>query len=270
VLAGGLDLIINVPLDQAEHLRTLQNLQVIFSETMRFMFLHLNTLENTPAPLLRDIRVRTAILQAIDREAMVKSIVGHGARVLHAICFPSQFGCTETNVPRYVYDPAGAKGLLALAGVPNGLEFDLYSFRDRHHAEAIVGYLRAVGIKANLRFMQFAAVREALRAGKVVVAHQAWGSFSINDVSASASVFYKFGADDLNRDDEVRDLLEKGDTLVDPRAREAAYSKALALVQERAYALPLYSLPMYYVASKDLVLTAYPDEIPRFWEMFYR
>jgi peptide/nickel transport system substrate-binding protein len=42
------------------------------------------------------------------------------------------------------------------------------------------------------------------------------------------------------------------------------------LIQERAYALPLYSLPMYYAAAKDLVFTAHADEIPRFWEMSYK
>ena len=69
---------------------------------------------------------------------------------------------------------------------------------------------------------------------------------------------------------EVRDLLERGDSQVDPAVRKEAYRKALALIAERAYSLPLYSLTTYYVANKDLVFTAYPDEIPRFWEMSYK
>ena len=48
------------------------NLQVVSGETMRIVFLQINALENTPAPPLRDIRVRQAIMHAIDREAMVK------------------------------------------------------------------------------------------------------------------------------------------------------------------------------------------------------
>ena len=74
----------------------------------------------------------------------------------------------------------------------------------------------------------------------------------------------------MNRDAEVRDLLERGDSSVDPEMRKDAYAKALALIQERAYALPLYSLPTYYVGAKDLVFTAYPDEMPRFWEMSWK
>jgi peptide/nickel transport system substrate-binding protein len=55
-----------------------------------------------------------------------------------------------------------------------------------------------------------------------------------------------------------------------PVERKEAYAAALTLISERAYALPLYSLPTSYAASAKLVFVAYPDEIPRFWEMSYR
>jgi peptide/nickel transport system substrate-binding protein len=270
VLSGGIDMIINVPPDQAEQMRNIPNLQVVHGDTMRIMFLQLDTSERTAAPQLRDIRVRKAILHAIDRNAMVKSIVGEGASTLHSVCYPSQFGCTSEGVPRYNYDPAKAKQLLAEAGLPNGFDIEIYAYRERQHVEAMIGYLRAVGIRATLRFVQYAAMRDAVRAGKVPLGFQSWGSTSINDVSASTSVFYKGNPDDVNHDAEVRGLLERGDTSVDPNVRKEAYAKALTLIQERAYALPLYSLPMYYVADKDLAFVAHPDEVPRFWEMRYK
>ena len=83
-------------------------------------------------------------------------------------------------------------------------------------------------------------------------------------------MYHKGLADDVNRDAEIRDLLERGDSSVDAAVRKQAYAKALTLIQERAYAVPLYSLPTHYVAAKDLVFTAYPDELPRFWEMTWR
>ena len=134
----------------------------------------------------------------------------------------------------------------------------------------MINYLQAVGIRANLRFMQYAAMRDQVRAHKVPFAHQSWGSSSIADVSANTPVFYKFAPDDLNRDPEVRDALEKGDSTMDPQARKDAYKQALDLIAERAYAVPLYSLPVHYVANRDLVFKAYADEIPRFWEMEWR
>jgi peptide/nickel transport system substrate-binding protein len=102
------------------------------------------------------------------------------------------------------------------------------------------------------------------------MSHQTWGSFSVNDVSAATPVFFKFSLDDVARDPEVRDLLDRGDTSIDPNVRKEAYAKALALIQERAYGLPMYSLPALYAAAKDLVFTAYRDEMPRVWEMHYK
>jgi peptide/nickel transport system substrate-binding protein len=270
MLAGGLDMVMNVAPDQAQQLRAVPHLQVVSGETMRIVFLGFDVTEKTAAPQLRDIRVRKALMHAIDRPAMIKSLVGEGARVIHTVCFPSQFGCTDQGAPRYDYDPAKAKQMLAEAGFPNGFDIELYAYRERNQTEAMIGYLRAIGVKANLRFLQYAAMRDLVRANKAPVAHQTWGSFSINDVSANTPVFFKFTPDDVARDPEVRDLLERGDSSVDAKVRADAYAKALVLIQERAYAIPLYSLPTYYVAAKELTFVAYPDEMPRFWEMTYK
>lgn len=265
-LSGGIDFIMNVPPDQAAQMRAMPNLAVVSGETMRIVFLQMASTEKTPTPVLRDAKVRQAINHAIDRAAIVKNLVGEGARVLNTICFPSQFGCTDEGAPVYAYDPAKARQLLTEAGHPNGFEIDFYSYRDRPQAEAMIGYLRAVGIRANLRFLQYAAFREQLRADKVGLAHQTWGSFSVNDVSANTPVFYKFEDDDVTRDPQVRDLLDKGDGSVEPAARKDAYKQALARIAAQAYAVPLYSLTTFYVAPAELSFKAYPDELPRFWE----
>ena len=266
LLAGTIDFLMNVPVDQAEQLRAAPSVDVHPGETQRIAFLHLNTTEQSPSPALRDIRVRKAILHAIDRTSMVRTLVGEGSRVIHSLCFPSQFGCTDQGVPQYEYDPGKAKQLLAEAGYPIGFDVDLFAYRERQQTEAMINFLRAVGIRANLRFMQFAAMREQVRSGKAAVAHETWGTL-VNDVSAITSVFFKFTPDDVNRDAEIRDLLERGDSTVDPAARKQAYAEALALIQERAYAVPLFSLPAYYVTAKDLAFMAPVDEKPKFWEM---
>jgi peptide/nickel transport system substrate-binding protein len=270
ILSGGVDLIMSVPLDQANQLKAVPHVKIVSGETMRIAFLNYNSTEKSSAPMLRDIRVRQAINHAIDRETMVKQIVGEGARVLHTQCFPSQFGCTDEGAVRYKYDPAKSKQLLKEAGFPDGFDIDIYAYRERNQTEAMIGYLRAVGIRANLRFLQYAAMREQVRSGKAALVHQTWGSFSVNDVSASTPVYFKFLPDDITRDPEVRDALEKGDTSVDPEVRKAAYKKALGLIAERAYGLPLFSLTTYYAAAKDLDFTPYPDELPRFWEMSWK
>jgi peptide/nickel transport system substrate-binding protein len=265
LMAGGLDWIYNVPPDQAEQLKTLPTLDVSAGETMRIAFLHLNITDRTPAPQLKDAKVRQAISYAIDRDTMLKTVVG-GGRIIHVMCFPTQFGCDDSAAPKYKYDPAKAKALLAEAGFPNGFDIDFYAYRDRQQTEAMIGYLRAVGIRANLRFGQYVAARDQMRESKIAFIHSTWGSNSVNDVSAMTPIFFKFVEDDLVRDAQVRDLLQKGDSNVDPAVRKDAYKQALTRIAEQAFAIPLYSLPVYYAYSKDLAFTTYPDEIPRFWE----
>ena len=79
-------------------------------------------------------------------------------------------------------------------------------------------------------------------------------------------MYFKFAADDVTRDPQVRDLLDAGDTSVKPEVRKVAYKNALKRIAEQAYVVPMYSLPVYYAYAKDLQFQPYPDEIPRFWE----
>jgi len=270
VISGGEDFIMHVPKDQAEQLKSMPQLQVKSGNTMRIAFMQMNIRDDTPAPQLKDERVRKAILHAIDRESIIKNIVGEGSELLNTICTPSQVGCTDEGAPVYKYDPALAKKLLAEAGYPNGFDIDIVAYRERNQTEAIINYLQAVGIRAKLNFLQYAAMRDMIRAGKASLTHQTWGSNLVNDVSASTPVYFAFGNDDVTRDPKVRELLDKGDVTIDSTARNAAYKEALTMIAEHAYAVPLWSLPVYYVASQDVEFKAYPDELVRFWDMSWK
>jgi peptide/nickel transport system substrate-binding protein len=129
----------------------------------------------------------------------------------------------------------------------------------------MVGYLREVGIKAKLVMMKYSALRERGDAGKVQLNFQTWGSYSINDVSAIDSYWFKFEARDLSRDSQVRDWLDKGDTSIDPEVRKAVYKKALQRIADQAYWAPMFTWVSNNCMNKDLDFTPYPDAVPRFY-----
>lgn len=271
LMTGGLDWIWRVQADQAKQLGAVPNITVLAAETMRVGFLQLDSQGRAPgSEPLKDPRVRQAIAYAIDRKAMVDNLVRGGARVMNSACFIDQFGCTDKGVPHYDYDPAKAKALLAQAGYADGFSVDLYAYREREYAEAVVGYLGAVGIKAKLNFMKYAALRELARAGKVPIYFQTWGSFSVADASAFTGAWFKGDSDDMAHDGTVSALLKKADTTVETDIRLATYAEALKVIAEKAYLVPLFSYSANYAFTSDLTFTAQPDELPRFYKASWK
>ncbi len=81
----------------------------------------LNFIPKTSKPL-QDVRVRQALNYAIDKEAIVRDIVGGHAKVASQTAPPFAFGYNPDLRP-YEYDPARAQQLLKEAGYPSGFSF---------------------------------------------------------------------------------------------------------------------------------------------------
>ena len=263
LLTGGVDWIWGVPPENAKQLGAMPNVVVKSAATMRMSFLSLDAAGRTGDTPLKDVRVRRAIFHAIDREAIAKNLVGEGAAVQKSLCVPIQFGCT-TDVPDYPYDPAKAKALLAEAGHPN-LSIPFYAYRDRPYSEAVLNYLRQAGIKPELKFLQWQALRPLIIEGKTEVAHLTFGSNGILDASASTSYYFRHSVDDYARDPEVRDWLAEADTSTDPENRKALYAKALKKINDQAYAVPLFIYGRTYAYSQDFEFPLTQDEMAHFY-----
>ncbi|MBP0617728.1 ABC transporter substrate-binding protein [Jiella sp. KSK16Y-1] len=268
LFSGTLDFLWQVPADQAEQMAQMGQFTVANESTMRIGYLTLDSAGRTKSPLT-DLKVRQAIAYAIDRKAIVDTLLKGKSKVLHSTCFPSQFGCTE-DVPQYSYDPEKAKELLKEAGYPDGFSIEFTGYRDRLYAEAIASYLQAVGIDAKLNMLQYSALREANMKGEEPFTFQTWGSYSISDASASVSQFFKFGSLDDNRDEKVRDWLDIADTSIDPEKRKEYYKKALTRIAEQVYWVPLFTYNTNYVFTKDVAYEPTPDEVLRFVDMSWK
>lgn len=270
MFSGNLNFMWGVPSDQAEKLAAMKRFTVVNAPTMRVGYLVMDAAGRTGKdnPFTK-LEVRQAVNYAIDREAIVKSLVKGSSTTINAACYPSQFGC-EQDVVKYPYDPAKAKELLAKAGYPNGFATDFYAYRDRPYAEAMLAYLDAVGIKANLKMLQFSALTDLRMKGEVPFSFQTWGSSSIDDVTAITSLFFTKGLEDYAQDDQVNAALGEGDTSVQPEKRKAAYSKALKRIAEQAFWAPLFSYNASYVFTPDVAYQPTADELLRFYKMSWK
>jgi len=122
-----------------------------------------------------DVRVRRAISHAIDRQASIDAIFGRGlptgplARGLVEWALPpDQLG---EGARYYTYDPKEAKRLLAEAGYPKGFKTQLWVTtgltRDLvDDAQLVQGYLKEVGIEAELKPQEHGAYMSTTMQGK--------------------------------------------------------------------------------------------------------
>jgi peptide/nickel transport system substrate-binding protein len=265
LITGGIDWIWDASPDNAAKLGKLPNIAVKAAPTTRMSFLSLDAVGRSGKNPMQDVRVRRAIYHAIDREAITRDLVGEGAAVLNSICAPAQFGCA-TDVTVYPYDPAKAKQLLAEAGYPDGFTMPLYAYRDRPYSEAVVGFLRKVGITAELRFMQWTALRPLVQQeGRAQMAQLTWGSQGILDASASVGNYFEGSGDDYARDAEVTAWLKEADSTTDPVKRKELYGKALKKIADQAYFVPIFLYGRNYAFNSALDYPVTPDELAHFY-----
>jgi peptide/nickel transport system substrate-binding protein len=208
---------------------------------------------------MKDKRVREAMIMAIDREALRKTVVagGDAAKLMDAMCFREMIACDFTTKP-YPYDPAAAKKLLAEAGYPNGFEVELTSRpATKDAAVAVTGYWRAVGIKATIDQVTINGWRNKRNSGKV----QAYfGERPMDDPDVSYAVSVLFSPKrDYSGDDAVTAIFDAGPAELDEAKRASLYRAVFDRVNTEGYMLPMTTLPQTFIHVKDLAVEAAPE-----------
>jgi peptide/nickel transport system substrate-binding protein len=97
-----------------------------------------------------------------------------------------------------------------------------------------------------------------------------WGSSSINDVVGFLPFFFDGGGNDQAMDTALNTLVKQGGATADTEARKRIYSEALTRIADKAYWLPLWTMPVNYVFSADLNIPITGDENPPFWQAHWK
>lgn len=267
LLSGGLDWIWRMSADQTQQLATAPGVKTATGGTMRIFWVGFEARK----PPFNDARVRRAVAHAIDRKALVKNLLGEGTPVLDVPCYPQQFGCIKADmVPHYDYDPTEAKRLLAEAGFPAGFATKMSIYRnspDRMLAEAIQGYLRAVGIRAELNVTTLKAFQEDVSQEKLPLWLQSYGQYGINDVSIILPVYWGGESRDSYQDKQLIEWIQDALKSSDQSERKELYYKAEKRIIEQSFGEPLFVQNVNYAFSDTIAFKPWPDENPRFYMM---
>jgi peptide/nickel transport system substrate-binding protein len=273
LLTGGVDIITNLA---PEAMAVVDNSGVAQAATVpsiRNIFIVLNVTGEGP---LNDPRVRMALNYAVDKDTIIQTILG-GLGVPNGCPLnPYMFGYVEELCAPFPYDPERARELLAEAGYPNGFSFTMGSpdgryLNDRQVAEAVVGQLANVGVRAELRVQEWSTyVGQVLERRIPTDAWLiGWGNSQFDADNSIYSLLYGGTVEDapggvvfsylFNNELDVR-LLEARAT-VDQDRRAELYAEALQIVRDEAPWIFLYQQEDIYGVSNRVNWTPRPDEL---------
>ena len=244
---GGVDLLVGaIPPEAFPRLSALPNVTVLEADSNSVSYLGFN-LED---PALKDVRVRRAIAHAVDRRAIVDGLLG-GRAVLATGLLPPGHWAYAPDVPRYGYDPAEARRLLAEAagpergGRPLRLTYKIPTVElSRTIGEAIQEQLAALDVRLDLRSYEWGTFYADIKNQNFQLYALSWIGIIDPDI-----YYYAFHAASLPprganrnryRNPEVDRLLDLGRTTLDREARRAVYRRVQQIVAEDLPVIPLW------------------------------
>jgi peptide/nickel transport system substrate-binding protein len=217
------------------------------------------TLNEKQFPPFADVRVRRALIHALDRELFTRSILDGLAPVAHGPIQPVSWAYTD-RITHYRFDPPRARALLDEAGWKVGangirehggrpLAFTLLTqagFAVRENiAQAIEQQLRDVGVAVSVELHDGTAISSIWFEGRFDAMLHWWQMPSDPELTTF------FAADrmppagrNINyyRNEELTRLLYASDRTVDREERKRLLYRAQAIVADAVPEIPLYSI----------------------------
>jgi len=215
-----------------------------------------------------DVRVRKALNYAVDKESIVKHILGGHATVPDSVCSPTAVWYAPGI--KYEYNPAKAKKLLAEAGYPNGFTTSMtvtlgaYSM-DREFLEFAFKNLRDVGVKVELDQVEWAVNTARVYAApdekgikrNIVMWLRAWSpgtgesSYTLRALFHSDSIPAGMNTS-MYKNPEVDRLIDQAQREPDVDKAGELLAKAQRIVTDDAVLLPLIVPNIMVAFRKDV------------------
>lgn len=247
VRAGEVDLITEVAATDVEQLEAQAGIAV--DSVPGGSPLHVRIYSNVPDSPLSKKEVRLALNYAIDTQAIIQSVFRGRATALTSIIPSSYPYGSNPDLTPYPYDPKKAKELLKQAGYPNGFEVSVNfpSAFARGAGEAVVAYWAQIGVKANLKILDYVAfnrINNVHQSGPL--AFSEFGNAIYDPIHVISGSVSKSGTWSDYYNPEVQQRIEGVETVSDLKERDAQFREILKLTQEDGQAVPIAELSLNY------------------------
>lgn len=234
----------------------------------------LHTAWDTKAELVKP-QVRQAMMYAIDRQAIVDSVIAGEGDVINTMAFGPDWAVPE-GLNEYPYDPEKAEELLAEAGWNSDTEVTIEIVpgqTDRDQVVTIVaGQLQAVGINAVVEPMDGTAMGSDIGDRNFDLLMSIYGLFNADPAAMSFRLACAQGNGGGNLSNycnpELDDLLAAGVATTEQGERAAIYADAQKIVNEELPVILLYSPRTISATSNRLEgYVASPIPTQAFWNI---
>ena len=247
--AGKADIVNGIPDSEAGDIRLRQGcrLEPLPRMAVQILTVTPGAASGAARRALSDVRVRRAMLLAIDRRRMVSAALGGNGTVASQYVHPVVNGYDPSLAP-LPYDPGEARRLLAEAGFAGGFDVELgHAPIVPEIVRSLVGDLAAVGVRVHQRSMPFAELVDRCRAGTMPLAYYARtcttgdASDFLNTLGHTRDPQRGFGSENVSgySDPGVDALLEAADGELDGVRRLQLLQDAQRRMLEDLPILPL-------------------------------
>ncbi|MEO7954002.1 MAG: ABC transporter substrate-binding protein, partial [Polaromonas sp.] len=285
LLSGALDASVSVPLQDVQRINSSGAFSVVQGPELRTIFLgmdqHRDELLYSDVKgknPFKDIRVRKALYQAIDIEAIKRSVMRGVSWPAGMILSPLLHGApTALNTRLLPYSPDASKKLLAEAGYPNGFTVGMQCTNNRYVYDeqiclAIISMLGRVGIKITPMFEPVAKWSVRINTMDVSLYMAGHAGLPMADVYAElydvvATRTATAGGTNAGRysNPAFDAMLPKIATELDNTKRNALLAEAVAIERNDVAYIPLHQQPITWAARKGIELRQAPDNQLRLW-----
>lgn len=259
LVSGELDIVPLLPPSSVERLGSTDGIRVENVTSNRVLYLGFNA---TTAPL-DDPALRRAIDYAIDRESITNDLLNGQGEPIGQMVAPVTFGYDQSVGP-VAYDPARAEQLLAQSdydGEPIVFQYpnNRYAFGEEV-AEAVAGYLDAVGIPVDLQGMEYSAFFPLWTSNTLEGIHMFAYGPSIMDAELPLGSLYETGSRGYWTDERVDQLIEEQRATTDPAQREVLIGEIWTIGQDEVPYSFLYNEIQAYGIADGVNWEPRPDE----------
>jgi len=271
LLSGEVDMVLDPSPADLVRLRAAPHLKVLDGAENRTIFFGMdqfrdelpgsNIKSRNP---LKDVRVRKALYQAIDIQALHRVTMRGLSQPTGTLVAPQVNGWSKKADLRWPHDPEAAKKLLAAAGYPQGFEVDFACpnnryINDEEICQAVTAMWSRIGVRARLRTLPLVTYFPMIQRYEASIYMLGWGVPTFDALYSLQSLVRSVGAQgdgnyNVGRysNPQMDALVERIKREIDAKTRNELIEQALLLSHQDVSHIPLHNQVIPWAMKKNI------------------